>query len=47
FVDESENDDTDEILDVGGLKRFVELERFGNDNGGGGSGGQFNISIAF
>jgi len=43
FVDESENDEPDEILDIGGLRRFVDVERFGNDGGGG--GGQFNVEI--
>ena len=42
FVDESGNDETDEILDIGGLRRFVDVERFGNDGGG---GGQFNVEI--
>jgi len=42
FVAESENGGTDEILDVGGLRRFVDVERFGNDAGG---GGQFNGEI--
>jgi hypothetical protein len=39
FNGESEND---EILDAGGLKRFVELERFGNDDD---EEGPFNVEI--
>ncbi len=42
FVAESGNDETDDILDVGGLRRFIDVERFGNDAGG---GGQFNGEI--
>ncbi len=38
-VDESGNDET---FDIGGLRRFVDVDRFGNDGGG---GGQFNVGI--
>jgi hypothetical protein len=42
-VDDSGNDETDgEILGIGGLRRFVDVERFGNEGGG---GGQFNVGI--
>ena len=41
-VDDSGNDETDGILDIGGLRRFVGVERFDNDEGG---GGQFNGEI--
>jgi hypothetical protein len=42
-VDASGNDETDGIFDIGGLRRFVDVERFGKDDGGG--GGQFNVEI--
>lgn len=31
FIGESENGDADEILDAGGLKRFTDVVRFGNE----------------
>ncbi len=40
FVDESGNDEADGILEIGGLRRFVDVERFGNDGGG-----QFNVEM--
>lgn len=42
FVDVSGNDEPDGILDIGGLRRFVDVERFGKDDS---EGGQFNVGI--
>lgn len=42
-VDGSGNDGAEEILDTGGLKRFVDVERMGNDGGVGQFRGEIKL----
>ena len=42
IADASENDDSDGILEVDGLKELTMAEQFDNKDDDGGGGGQFN-----